>query len=245
MSQELAQKVKHGGLLAGMSKPKKSKPAKHPSWGASRPPASPAAAEDVRPTTAPTSPENGVQGGAISEAERSGVSADTTSGTNTGFSTATGSPSSSYMPSPCPSDATSTRSATVLGHKHGVETDRIEVVVYSASGLLGKGLKDMFISMKLGDFRCTTKAKSPSPTAAPGGSLVTWGQTFRMPHYEPLRSLSLRVRLYAKKGLGMKHMVGEAHIHLRDLIEAPQSRMHQTWPLSGVVGQVELKLAQL
>mmetsp|Transcript_10037 Transcript_10037/g.25571 ORF Transcript_10037/g.25571 Transcript_10037/m.25571 type:complete len:386 (+) Transcript_10037:134-1291(+) len=163
-----------------------------------------------------------------------------------GYSTATGSASSSIVPSPCPSDATSNRSANILGTPSaGPGADTIEVVVYSASGLLGSGLKDMFIHLKLGEHRCSTKAKSPSPTAAQGGSLVTWGQTFRMPHYQPLRTLSLRVRLYAKKSMGMKHMVGEAHIHLRELMEAPQSRMHQTWPLSGVVGQVELKLAQL
>lgn len=156
------------------------------------------------------------------------------------------SPFSSFVPSPAPSDG---HSVTSLGRRplrqsrEGAEM--VEVVVYSASGLLGSGLKDMYVSMKLGDYRCSTPARSPSPTAAEGGSLVTWGQTFLIPHFQPLRSLSLRLRLYAKKGLGRKHVVGEAHIHLRDLIDAPNNRLHQTWPLSGVVGQVELKLAQL
>eukprot|EP00873_Tetraselmis_striata_P000909 jgi/Tetstr1/421173/TSEL_012215.t1 len=227
----------------------KARPKKNLSWGSNHF-SSPEAAVRSQGTPSPElatalAYEDMPERSSSASARRSIESAHAPSAVS-GYSTATGSASSSIVPSPCPSDATSNRSANILGTPSaGPGADTIEVVVYSASGLLGSGLKDMFIHLKLGEHRCSTKAKSPSPTAAQGGSLVTWGQTFRMPHYQPLRTLSLRVRLYAKKSMGLKHMVGEAHIHLRELMEAPQSRMHQTWPLSGVVGQVELKLAQL
>jgi hypothetical protein len=56
---------------------------------------------------------------------------------------------------------------------------------------------------------------------------------------------SLRVRLYTRSSLGIKRVMGEAHIHLRALADAGVLSLKDSWPLSGVVGQVEMKLSYL
>ena len=98
--------------------------------------------------------------------------------------------------------------------------------------------------MKLGAERRVTPAKAPQDTPAQGGSIVTWDKAYTLPchHHMPLRSSSLRVRLYTRNSLGIKSMLGESHIHLRALADSPTMSLSDSWPLSGVVGQVVMKL---
>jgi len=149
---------------------------------------------------------------------------------------------SSFSPSPVSSRALSSVTSQVpSGGGKPAAVEGVQVTVSRATGLFGSSCKDLFVAMKLGEERRVTSACAAMETAAKGGSIVTWDQSFFM-SCASLRSSSLRVRLYGKKIMGRKVVLGEAHVHLLGLIEADNHILEGAWPLTGVVGQVELRL---
>jgi len=152
---------------------------------------------------------------------------------------------SSRIPSPAPSVAEEDQAepSTQLSLRNaGSDKGIVAVTLHSVSGLLGSNLLGVFVVFKLNGERRMSSSRTPSPTPASKGSSASWDQTFRLPLLGPVRSASLRVRVYSNKAMGRKSLLGETHIHLSNLCEQEEQRMRQSWPLSGVVGQIDMCL---
>mmetsp|Transcript_26265 Transcript_26265/g.62453 ORF Transcript_26265/g.62453 Transcript_26265/m.62453 type:complete len:308 (-) Transcript_26265:83-1006(-) len=113
--------------------------------------------------------------------------------------------------------------------------------LHNVSGHFGCSLSGVFVTFKLGEERRTASARAPSETASRDWCIVSFDKSFSIPVSAQLQSSSLRVRVYSRRRAAWKQLLGETHIHLSNL-EAQDRNIRQAWPLTGVVGKVDLSL---